>query len=138
MEVAALVASLVLGVAGGMIIIGNWHIFVVGIRGGNAPSWVPLLGGVAASLSCWLAPSPWLNENSLLPLLLDWGSLPGLGHTLFYWLFLRSGESDTEQTLRRSRTAAYVIVVCSIGLAVTRLMLSIDEFRETHVLSGDY
>lgn len=48
------------------------------VRGEEVPSVVPLLGGVFASLGLFCLPAsiPW--ACSLLPLILDWGGLPGL------------------------------------------------------------
>jgi hypothetical protein len=127
MEVARLLLALVLGVAGGLVIIGNWRTFFLGIRGEHAPSWVPLVGGALVSFCCWLAPSPWLNANWPIPFFLDWGTIPGLTHTLAYWLLFRSGGADTEQTIRRSRIAACVIVFCSFTLVAVRVVVSVPQ-----------
>jgi hypothetical protein len=124
MEIARLLLAIVLGVAGGLVIVGNWRVFLMGVRGERAPSWVPLIGGVLGSLSCWLAPSPWFNANWRVPLFIDWGSVPGLVHTLVWLIFLRSRDPESEQTARFTRVAACVIALCSVALAAVSVVVT--------------
>ena len=62
----------------------NWIVFWKRhILSLTSPSWIPLLGGVLGSLAILIMPlrqgKPWV----WIPLLLDWGSVPGLGYSLF-------------------------------------------------------
>ena len=50
------------------------------IRKRPAPSWIPLLGGSLGALGLIVAPVSGAAQFWWLPLLLDWGSAPGLLH----------------------------------------------------------
>jgi hypothetical protein len=54
----------------------------------KAPSWIPLLGGLFGVAALLALPMPIANQFWWIPLLLDWGSLPGLLYTVFYHLLL--------------------------------------------------
>ncbi|MCA8915905.1 MAG: hypothetical protein KDB90_10880 [Planctomycetes bacterium] len=54
----------------------------------KAPSWIPLIGGVAGAIAFIVVPIGGLWMWAWIPLLLDWGSIPGLMHTALFWLFV--------------------------------------------------
>ncbi len=79
--------ALLLGAFGLWMTLLNWGTVWLGLRGRKAPSWIPLLGGGTLALALLIAPhNPWRNLW-WVPLLLDWGSIPGL--TAAAWLTLR-------------------------------------------------
>ncbi|HEY3332165.1 MAG TPA: hypothetical protein VGK19_19210 [Capsulimonadaceae bacterium] len=54
-----------------------------------ASSWIPLLGGVFGELGLALLPVPNMLHYWIWPLLLDYGCVPGLLHTLVWHLHAR-------------------------------------------------
>ncbi len=57
-----------------------WRIFV---RKEHAPSWIPLLGGTLGAFGLGVIPVELAHRLCFLPLLLDYGCLPGLLHTVY-------------------------------------------------------
>lgn len=57
-----------------------WKLFV---RKENAPSWIPLLGGMLGAFGLGVIPLELAHRLCFLPLLLDYGCLPGLLHTVY-------------------------------------------------------
>jgi len=55
----------------------------------KAPSWIPLLSGVAGAIGVWVLPLASIHPCWWLPLVLDWGSVPGITHALVYHLVVR-------------------------------------------------
>src|SRR5438270_9618725 len=67
-----------------------WNVFVRHIR---QPSWTPLLGGGFAAGAILLMP---FNHNvawAAVPLLLDWGCFPGIGHALWFHLLRKAHDN---------------------------------------------
>jgi hypothetical protein len=62
----------------------NGYVFVQGmLRKRRTPSWIPLVGGIAGAIA--LLVQPWWSRGWWwLPLLLDWGSAPGIVHALVH------------------------------------------------------
>ena len=60
-----------------------------GFRRKKTSSWIPLVAGVCGSLALVVAPLPQASRWWWIPLILDWGSIPGLLFTLGYFLFVR-------------------------------------------------
>lgn len=56
----------------------NWMIVWAAIFRKKHSSWVPLVGGLFGSAAFWLLPIARLHSYRSLPLLPDYGSLPGL------------------------------------------------------------
>ena len=56
-----------------------WKLFV---RKVEAPSWIPLLGGVLGGIGLGTVPIELAHKLCWLPLILDWGSVPGIFHTI--------------------------------------------------------
>ena len=52
----------------------------------KASSWIPLLGGSCGAFALAILPLPTASLLGWLPLLLDWGSVPGLLDTLIFHL----------------------------------------------------
>ena len=52
-------------------------------------SWVPLVGGLSGAVSLSVVPVPGVGDWWWLPLLTDWGSIPGLGFTVLYLFYRR-------------------------------------------------
>jgi hypothetical protein len=48
------------------------------------PSWIPLVGGISGAAGLWLLPIAALHRWWWLPLVLDWGSVPGIGYSMVY------------------------------------------------------
>ncbi len=56
-----------------------WKLFV---RKVDAPSWIPLVGGVLGVFGLGILPMEFAHKLCWLPLVLDYGSLPGILHTI--------------------------------------------------------
>jgi hypothetical protein len=52
----------------------------------KAPSWIPLVGGVTGVIGLWIIPVPAAHRWWWVPLVLDWGSLPGFSMVAYYVL----------------------------------------------------
>src|SRR5690348_3543041 len=57
-----------------------WKLYV---RKVNAGSWVPFLGGIAGMVGLSIIPIHLAHTLAWLPLLLDWGTLPGISFTIY-------------------------------------------------------
>lgn len=88
----------------------NWGVFWKGfVRRQEAPSWIPLLGGVLGALGLVAAPIPGTTALCWLPLLLDWGCAPGLLHTGLFYARLRAQGPPAYESL--SLTARFAIAL---------------------------
>ena len=67
-----------------------------GFRRKKTSSWIPLLAGVSGSLALIVARLPQLSRWWWIPLILDWGSIPGLLFTLGHRLFIRQDQPTRE------------------------------------------
>jgi hypothetical protein len=77
-----IVGSALLTISIVMVIV-NFRIFLKGIiLRQHAPSWIPFFGGGTGTLGILVVPLPALHSFWWLPLVLDWGSLPGIIHAL--------------------------------------------------------
>ncbi len=73
--------------------VANANIFWIGfIRKRKAPSWVPLVAGLSGAIGLWVLPVAAAHKWWWLPLVLDWGSLPGISHSIFWHLVIRRRE----------------------------------------------
>lgn len=81
--------------AGALLLVGaylsvlNWICVVQGLRGRSSSSWMPLAGGVLGMAGCLVAPGDALEPWWWIPLVVDFGSAPGLTYTLVYYAFVR-------------------------------------------------
>ena len=48
-------------------------------------SWIPLVGGVAGVAAIFVLPVAEIHRYWVIPLFADWGSIPGLVHTLLFY-----------------------------------------------------
>ncbi|MBZ0134916.1 MAG: hypothetical protein K8I27_00920 [Planctomycetes bacterium] len=72
-----------------MLAYGNgWIAFQQIVLRKKAPSWIPLFGGFAGACAVIIAPVDGLWVWAWIPLLIDWGCIPGFVHTAFFWLYL--------------------------------------------------
>jgi Na+-driven multidrug efflux pump len=67
----------------------NWMTVWAAIFRGKHSSWVPLVGGLFGVLGVRLLPIARLHSYWGLPLILDYGSLPGLLYTAWFLAFRR-------------------------------------------------
>jgi hypothetical protein len=68
----------------------NWNVFWKRhVRGVSAPSWIPLLAGSLGAIGIVTLPVSGSSAWWWVPLLLDWGSLPGIGYSIVYHLTRR-------------------------------------------------
>ena len=80
--------SLLLAFAG-LIFIANWRVFYDNfILRQASSSWTPLLGGFLGAIGLLAIPFSALHQYWWLPFLLDWGSSPGIAHTIWWHLFV--------------------------------------------------
>ena len=63
----------------------NWRVFYLRLTGRRAPSWIPLMGGVSGAAGLLLLPVGEVAGYWWVPPLLDYGCVPGLIHTLYWW-----------------------------------------------------
>lgn len=95
MTIALWIATGLLGLFGGLITLVNGGIFVqMAILRQDAPSWVPLIGGLALMIALLLCPLPGTARWWWLPLLVDYGCVPGFAHTAWYYWRHRHDEED--------------------------------------------
>ena len=88
-----LVGAIFLLAFGGLVTFANWRCFWLShVRRVHSPSWTPLMGGVLMAIGVLLLPFRRLHPWAWVPLLLDWGSVPGLIETVaFYsWLYWKN------------------------------------------------
>jgi hypothetical protein len=64
----------------------NWYARYLRSRSVRHPSWIPVIGGLAGAVALTIIPSAALNRLWWIPLLADYGTVPGLLETLwFHW-----------------------------------------------------
>ena len=66
-----------------------WNTFV---RRQSTPSWIPLVGGLCGMLSLLVVPVPGAGRWWWVPLLVDWGSIPGIAVSIAYALLRPRGD----------------------------------------------
>ena len=63
----------------------NGYVFIAGLLlKKQTPSWIPMIGGLAGLLAIVAWPGEGAKSLWWLPLVLDWGSIPGVAHALGY------------------------------------------------------
>jgi len=87
MDVGRTVLAIVFGSGFAALAISNGRIFIFGLLlRRHQPSWIPLIGGGCGVAAVLLVPVASVQEWWWVPLLLDWGSLPGIGHAIVWHL----------------------------------------------------
>lgn len=83
---------------GAFIMFMNWRVVFQWIVKREHSSWIPLVGGSLAAVGLTVIPFKQASTYWWLPLILDWGSLPGIGVTLIYqfWRVLVRQENKTK------------------------------------------
>ena len=70
--------------------LGNWYIcWHALVKQQRTSSWTPLVGGIMGVAGMEILPIRGVASFSWLPLILDWGCLPGLLYTAWYYIFRR-------------------------------------------------
>ena len=72
----------------------NAYILLRYLRRSNAPSWIPLIGGILGAIGLLILPTPSLRAAWWIPFFLDWGSVPGITHAVAWHLLRRNREKD--------------------------------------------
>ncbi len=80
----ALAAVLLL--VGGYVIIMNWAIVFHWLVKKKHSSWAPLVGGVLAAVGLANLPVEAVAKYWYVPLIIDYGCLPGMAHTAWFFL----------------------------------------------------
>jgi hypothetical protein len=75
----------------------NWAIFFRGIFKRKHESWIPLVFGAIGVLCFLISPIDGMRPFWWAPLIVDWGSAPGIGHALIYHVYWRVRAKDTER-----------------------------------------
>ena len=94
------IGAAVFGLFGAFLTVINGGIFIQGaVLRQPTPSWVPLLGGASGLIALLLCPLPGTTRWWWVPLLVDYGCLPGALHTAwYYWRHRHDPEGDEEQS----------------------------------------
>lgn len=81
------IAGGVLMLLGGFITTMNWGVVVQWLWKKKHSSWIPGVGGTLAAVGAAIVPLSSVNALWWVPLLVDWGCLPGLTYTMacFVW-----------------------------------------------------
>lgn len=69
----------------------NWAVVWQGIVKRKHSSWVPLVGGLVGVAGLFIVPLDRLHSYWWVPLILDWGCVPGLLHSGWYYALRRGG-----------------------------------------------
>ncbi len=65
----------------------NAWILLDGLRGKEyVPSWIPLFGGVCGAMGIGFLPVDAVKTFWWLPLFLDYGTIPGMLHTIWFYI----------------------------------------------------
>ncbi len=75
----------VLILLGGFIMTMNWGVVVQWLWKNKHSSWIPVVGGTLAAVGAAIVPLSSVNALWWVPLVIDWGCLPGLAYTMAYF-----------------------------------------------------
>jgi hypothetical protein len=78
--------SVALLLVGGFVIIMNWTIVFYALFKKKYSSWAPLVGGVLAAVGLAILPMAGVAKYWYVPLIIDYGCLPGMAHTAWFYL----------------------------------------------------
>ncbi|HEY0140319.1 MAG TPA: hypothetical protein VGF48_05450 [Thermoanaerobaculia bacterium] len=81
-----MLVTIVLGVTFVWIAAMNWRVWFIRTYQGSRASWLPLAGGACGVTACLIEPSGTIAGIWWLPLVLDYGSGPGLLQAAFFHL----------------------------------------------------
>jgi len=71
---------------GGFVIIMNWAIIYYSLVKKKHSSWAPLVSGVLAAVGLANFPIEGVEKYWYVPLIIDYGCLPGMAHTAWFFL----------------------------------------------------
>jgi hypothetical protein len=80
MQTFRIVAAAILGLAAIYVVVLNWWAWIGRLTRTRGSSWIPLIGGVLGSGALLVEPTGIGGRFWWVPLVVDAGSLPGLGH----------------------------------------------------------
>jgi len=80
--------------AGSFVMVMNWAVIVQWMINGKHSSWVPFVGGSLVAMGMVIAPFAFLNKFWWIPFFADWGCVPGIGMTAFYFVWKRSKSDE--------------------------------------------
>ena len=70
----------------------NWiNAYRVHVTKSSTSSFIPFIAGVLGTIAIFLCPGNDLNRYWIVPLVLDWGCIPGHLHAFYLWLKGRQG-----------------------------------------------
>lgn len=92
-----LFGGIALIVVGLFFIVMNWAVVLQWLLRRKHSSWVPLFGGLLAAIGTVVLPYPYFRSFWWVPLVIDWGSLPGLIFTVFYFGGRKIRNSEKEK-----------------------------------------
>ena len=96
MEILSTIVGSLLLVVGCFVMTMNWAIVISSFTTKKHSSWVPIFGGALAALGAAVLPYAPLNKFWWVPLIVDWGCVPGLTLTMAYfaWRYVSPGKDD--------------------------------------------
>lgn len=90
MAVVQYLLGILLGSAGVWVICVNWRIFwTCHVRKRHSPSWLPILGGLLVGIAFVIWPKNPVRWLAWVAFVLDWGSVPGIGYSIYWHLARR-------------------------------------------------
>lgn len=97
MQVLLLAFSVLLAVFSLFIICVNWSIFWRRhVMKSATTSWLPLIGGGVGAVGVLLFPGDLPPYSWMVPLIIDWGCVPGFAFTA-WWYLSRKEDRDTHK-----------------------------------------
>lgn len=91
MDIIVLIVIVIFGVSSILMALSNWVIFFRGyILRKHTQSWNPLLAGLLGAIAIFLIPIKEVSSWWWLPFFLDWGSIPGIGHAVFWHIKIKN------------------------------------------------
>jgi hypothetical protein len=96
MNIVLLIVFVILSALAAWIIIMNWWIVVSYPFTKRHVSWVPLVGGILGCAATLAYPTGKTARYWWIPLVLDWGTFPGLFYSLVYYLTVGRKSSRKE------------------------------------------
>lgn len=82
-------AAFLLCLLGGWVIVINYIVLFDIIRKKCVRSWIPLVGGSSVAIAFAISSLTVFKAYWFVPLLLDFGCIPGITHAVFYMLLTR-------------------------------------------------
>ena len=84
-----LVFASVLLIAGSFIVVMNWFVVIHWFTRRKHSSWIPLAGGILASIGIITLPYAPVRLFFWIPLIVDWGCIPGILYSAAAFIYFR-------------------------------------------------